>query len=239
MAFAFVQSASAMGTTTATSIAVSFASNVTANNLIVCAVSWGSAGGVVEAPTSVADAIGNTLTRIPNSANVDATNDQQQCLFYKPSIAGGASSVTCTFPASRSNRGIIVVEYSGESASPLDQQTSNFQTAPGTTTDAVTTGSKTTTTAGQLIVGAYTDCSAGTGTTVTAGTGYTKRRDTVGAAGGVQLVVEDQIQVSAGAIAVTFTEALNHRALSSMATFIASGSVTLNPPQLLLTGVGA
>lgn len=228
MAIAHVQSSAVTGTGATTSVARAFSGLVAAGNLIVVAVSWGSAS-VVESCT-VSDNLGNTYTRLTNCDQVDATNQQQIAVFYAKNVVGGSCTVTATFAGSRDNNGIVIAEYSGvDTTAPADQSVGNFQTAPGTGANAVTSTAKTTTQAGELAVGAYADTSVGAGTTITAGTGFTKRQDTGGGgAHSIQIVLEDQIQSSAGSIAATFTEALNHRALSAMATF-AAGAVSGAP----------
>lgn len=230
MAFAYVQSASVSGTSATTSVAKAFTSNVVTDNLIVVGVSWGSAA-VIES-CIVTDTLGNTYMRLPNCNQIDATNQQQIAVFYARNITGGACTVTATFAGSRDNNGIAIAEYSGgDSYLSVDKSGGNFQTAPGTGTDAVTSTAKTTEQAGELIIGVYTDSSAGAGTTVTAGTGFTKREDTGG--GGIhsiQIVLEDQVQSAPGSIAATFTEALNHRAATALATFILGAADA--PPQV-------
>jgi hypothetical protein len=238
VAIALVQSKSTKLTGSGTTIALAFTSNVTAGNLTVVGVSWGAAGGVIEALSSVADGLSNTYTRITNCDVVDSTNDQQHTIIYAKNIAGGACTITVTFTASRSNRGITIAEYSGaDTSAPLDQSVSNFQTSPGTGTDAVTSTTKTTTANGELIAGIYTDSTSGAGTTVSAGTGFTKQEDTGGTAGAIQIVYEDQIQSSSGSIAATFTETANHRALSAMATFKAPPAAGGTPERTMM-GVG-
>lgn len=239
MTYAYVQSASARNTTAGpvASQAVSLVNPVSLNNLIVIGLTWGSVS-TIENLTSFLDNLGNVYTRVPNCNRVDSTNQQQQTVYYAVVTAPGTPTITATFLANRDNTGIAAVEYSGGATSGvLDASTANFQASPGTGTDAVSSGNVTTIGDGELVFGVYTDCSAGAGTTVTAGTNFNLKREDTGGGGAhaVQIVVEDRMLATAGQVAATFTEALNHRALASVATFVPAGGVTsvLLPPPII------
>jgi hypothetical protein len=105
-----------------------------------------------------------------------------------------------TFAGAVTFASLQVAEYSGvATSSALDKTANNSQTDPGTAANAITSGSVTTTTDGQLILG-WTSALVVGGSTVSAGSGFTGRINVFG-----DILFEDQIQTSAGAIAATFT----------------------------------
>lgn len=221
MAAAHVQSNS--GTVfSGTTIAVAYSSNVTAGGLLVCHI-YANHG-----ISSVADSRSQTYSA---STNVTDGATYSLATFYFPNTTGGACTITCTFAGAVTYASMQVAEYSGVATSlPLDQTTSNNQTTPGTATDAITSGSVTTTTDGQLIVGWTTALTVGVGT-VTAGTNYTARTNIFG-----DTVDEDRVQTSAGSIAATFTTT---SATSNYITIISTfKAATASQSLLTLLGVG-
>lgn len=227
MAAAFVQSKSATNDASATTLPVTFTSNVAAGNLIVVAVHWGVTAS--EALTSVTDGLGNTYTEIGNCRRFDASGGDgtgfEITMYYAKNIAGGACTVTANYPAARSFRRIFVMEGSGlDTAAPLDQSTGQAQAAPGTGANAVTSGSVTTVANGEWIVGTTTSDTGAN--TPSGGTGFT-RREAVGFG-----AIEEQVQAVAGSIAATFTFGAADRAVTSVATFKAAAAATHSLPGL-------
>src|SRR3990167_8693513 len=98
---AHVQSKSFDASGNATTIAVTFDSNVTAGNLIAVGVGHWSGNTV-----TVADSLGNTYTQIRQVT--DDANARRLTMFYAMNIAGGANTVTATFSASGPGRVIGV-----------------------------------------------------------------------------------------------------------------------------------
>lgn len=213
-ATAFVQSKAFNGFS-GTDVAATFDANVTAGNLICGYVMWGWSGAQ---PTldSVTDSLGNTYTLLHNPTNATpGALKFAAAMFYAKNISGGADTVTATFSGSVSPRRIVIHEVSGaDTTAPLDVSAMLAQSDPGTGTDAVTSGSVTTTASGDYIFGATADVSQGT--TPVAGTGFTSRE------GANVMRSEDQIQASAGSIAATFTGS------NSIADYI-SGIMTFKP----------
>ena len=188
---AHVQSPTAVTGSSGTTLAIAYGSNVTAGNLLVCHIyaNHGISG--------VADSRSQTFT---SAVNVTDGATYSLATFYYANTTGGADTVTVTFAGAITYASLQCSEYSGvATSSPLDKFASNSQTTPGTGANAVTSGSVTTTTDGQLIVGWSTALTVGAGTT-SAGTGFTGRTNVFG-----DTLCEDQVQTSAGAIAATFT----------------------------------
>lgn len=221
---AHVQSPTPVTGSSGTTLAISYASNVTAGSLLSC---WIYANHGI---SSVADSRSQTFS---SAVNVTDGATFSLANFYYPNTTGGADTVTVTFAGAITYASLQCAEYSGvATSSPLDQATSNSQTAPGTGANAITSGNVTTTTAGQLILGWTTALTVGAGT-VSAGTGFTGRTNVFG-----DTIFEDQVQGAAGSIAATFTgtnAASNYITLIS--TYKAASAVTCTG-RLLLTGVG-
>lgn len=174
---------------------VAFTSNVTAGNLIVGGVSWDGNFTV----SGVTDSQGNTYT--VETPIKDGSNTIGIGIFHTIAGSSGACTVTVTLTGNANRKAAIIHEVSGVAASSYrDQYAGQSQSNPGTGSNAVTSGSVTTTTDGQYIFGFTGD--AGYSTGKAAGTGFTLRETDAG----MDIASsEDQIQTSAGSIAATFT----------------------------------
>lgn len=224
MAITFVQSPTAATGSSGTTLALAFGSNVTAGSML-CAHIYANHG-----VSGVADSRSQTYT-----AAVSVTDGSTFTLatYYFLNTTGGACTVTVTFAGAITYASLQVAEYSGIATSAaLDKFASNSQTAPGTGANAITSGSVTPTTNGQLILGWTTALTVGAGT-VSAGTGFTGRVNVFG-----DTLFEDQVQGAAGAIAATFTgtnAASNYTTLISTYKELAASTT---PNRLMLLGVG-
>ena len=202
---AHVQSPTAATAFSGASINLAYGSNVTAGGLLVCYIyaNHGISG--------VADSRSQTFTA---AVNVTDNATYSLAIFYYANTTAGADTVTVTFLGAITYASLQCSEYSGvATSSPLDKFASNSQTDPGTASNAVTSGSVTTTTDGQLIVGWTSALVVGSGT-VSAGTGYTGRTNVFN-----DTLHEDRVQASAGSIAATFT---TNNATSDYITLIAT-----------------
>ena len=225
---AYVQSASiSTDGTAATTVAVTFPGNVTAGNLIALFVAFNNVANIID---SVTDSLGNTYTLVDTALNFASDSHAS---YYAKNITGGACTVTVTFTASVGYRSLTVHEVSGlDTTAPLDQHAINTQVAPDIGTDAVTSGSVTTTTNGQYIFGACHVNNTGAGLTVDPGTGFTGRESIDGGADSAPLESEDQIQPTAGSIAATFTLGANNNTTTCIMTFKAASGATAWGPLL-------
>ncbi|HLZ14750.1 MAG TPA: hypothetical protein VKQ34_02040 [Candidatus Saccharimonadales bacterium] len=187
------QTGGTTGSTTSATIAQAFASNTTAGDLIIAAVSWDSA---TTATMTCSDTQGNTFTTV--GVWNDATNTQALSVCYAPNIVGGADTVTAKFGATAGNRYITVSEYSGVLAlSPYDKSAGvGGATNPGGTNGA-SSGSVTPTQNSELVYGAFILTNGSS--TITAGTGFTQRFSSLG------FEVQDLQQTTAAATASTQT----------------------------------
>lgn len=217
---AFVQSTgSSPGTATAPTLA--YGSDNTGTNLLVCCVTWDTAGGRVI--STVTDSKGNAWG--VSKFQDDTTNLQGGALYIAPNAAAGPNTVTVTFDGSAQFTGLIIAEYSGIATTSPADGTPAGQTASGTTaTDNVTSGNTTTGLAGDLILGVVVDTDGNS--TITGGTGFTKR----GASQTSGLSLEDLVQGSAGAIAATWTRSVSGRYAAITAAFKAASGGTQAPP---------
>ena len=201
----FVQVKSAVSTSSS-SVAITYPAVQTAGNLNVVAVMWGDTTSAV---SSVTDIKGNTYARAVGPTTITGLTS---AIYYAKSIAGGSNTVTVTFDQAASYPNVNVLEYSGLSTtSPLDVTSS--ATSSGTTANS---GSATTTSANELIVGAGNPSSAFTA----AGSGFSNR--IINSFGGIS---EDKIVSSTGSYNATATLTPGTWVMQ-MATFRASS----NPP---------
>lgn len=213
----------ASGNVNATTIAVTI-SAVGSGNDVCGIVSWDLAGSV--ALNSVTDDKGNAYNR--EIAIDDTTNNQRSCAFSRTNITNVPVTITANFASSIGFRGIIVDEFSGGSTASTDERDGTahggqFQNAPGTGTDAITSGTFTTATNGCLLYGA---CMGG-GTVTNASNGTSFSTGTSMVSSDYSMQSEYRTQVTAGSgTAATLTQAV----ASQRVTFL----IALKP-----SGVGA
>ncbi len=174
----------AVGTSLAASGAV-----VGSGNTVIGSFSIDSSGGgdIV----SVTDDKGNTYTVVDNVN--DAANVQRFCSFVLGNIANGPSTITAG-STSKSFRTVTWEEISGVAAlsDPRDGHGGQLQTAPGTSSNGVTSGSVTTTVNGDLIWGAT--CNSSDGTVPSVGSGFAAG---TGDSDGAIIVTENRTQTTA------------------------------------------
>jgi len=226
-AWKFVQTRSTIDdVATSTTIAATFVANVTAGNLIVVHVGHESASGTT---VTVADTLSNTYTEV-NSA-FDSVNGQKGWMFYAKNITGGACTVTATISVTETARRIIIDEYSGlDTTAPLDASAVQYESAPGTGTDAVNSTAFTTNAANDLVVGATQNTSQATpgSGVITEGTNFKMR----GSAGTSICKTESRNLASAGSVDATFTHSsaqahITHGAAFKEASTGVTGTATI------------
>src|SRR6185312_3488206 len=147
MTISHVQSGTNQVAGAATSITVTLGSAVGSGNCVVGAVTRNDNEAVV----TITDDKGNTYTNLDQVH--DASTGYYVTSFVLGNIINGPVTITATFGGSEGFRTIAVDEYSGVSvvSNPNDGHAGQLQAAPGTGTDAVTSGAFTTTANGNLI----------------------------------------------------------------------------------------
>ncbi len=228
-----------------------FASSVTTGDTIVCGFQADINAG--DTP-SVNDSAGNG----PYNVTAWALSGGSVGLFiaWKGNVTGGASfNVTATNSVSRSNWAGVCEEWSGvnASANPADvtPAAGNVQTAPGTTTNAITSSAETTVTNGDLLIGITGDTgTGGTGqsTTCPSSAGTSSVTYALGSAsttfnGAVACVqTENAVQSTAGASTLaTFTQGTNNGAITFLLALKApggGGGATIKTQPMSLMGAG-
>jgi len=210
----FVQVKSATATS-ASSITAAFTAAQTAGNLNVVAVMWGDTTSTV---SSVTDSRSNAYTL---AVGPSAANGLTSAIYYAKNIAAGSNTVTVTFNKAAGWPNINVMEYSGlDTATPLDVVSS--ASGSGTTANS---GSATTTSATELIVGAGNPVT----TFTAAGSGFSNR--IINSFGGIS---EDKIVTSTGSYNATATMTSGGW-IMQMAAFRASGQGGSNPAPTVST----
>ncbi len=170
----------------ASSVAITYPSMQTAGNLNVVAVMWGDITSTV---SSVTDSKGNIYAL---AVGPTRSSPLSSAIYYAKNIAAGSNTVTVTFNQTASFPNINILEYSGlDQTSPLDVTASAV--GSGTTANS---GSATTTSANELIVGAGNPTSLFTA----AGSGFSNR--IINSDGGIS---EDKVVTSTGSYNATAT----------------------------------
>jgi hypothetical protein len=170
--------------TSASALTTAYSSQQAAGNLNVVAVMW---GGTTRAVSSVTDSRGNSYALAVGPTKATGLSS---AIYYAKNIASGSNAVTVTFNGTVAYPNVNVLEYSGlDTANPLD--VSAAATGSGTTANS---GSATTTSANELIVGAGNPTSVFTG----AGSGFSNR--VINGFGGIS---EDRVVSSSGSYSAT------------------------------------
>lgn len=213
---AFVQSNSATPQSSSqSSVSVTFTAAQTLGNLNVVVVGWNDSTATV---SSITDSSGNSYA--PAAAPVVQGGTASQAIYYAKNIfaaAAGANTVTVTFNVGARFPDIRIAEYGGlDTVNPLDVSAG----AQGTTTSTSNSGSVTTTTANDLLVGANLVQS----TTTAAGTGYTSRTITQDGD-----ILEDSVVTVTASYNATATLDKVQPWIMQMVAFRAAGSGTLAP----------
>ncbi len=212
---AFVQSNSVTPQSPQTTVTVTYTAAQTLGNLNVVVVGWNDSTATV---SSVSDSRGNGYALA--AAAVVQSGTASQAIYYAKNISAavaGANTVTVTFSVAAAFPDIRIAEYSGlDTVNPLDVSVG----AQGTTTTS-NSGSVTTSSANDLLVGANLVQSS----SLAAGAGYTNR--------GITLqdgdILEDRVVTVAGSYNATAVLDRVQAWIMQMAAFRAAGGGTPAP----------
>jgi len=159
-ATASVQTTAKAATASTSSLSVAFPASTVAGDLILVAFDYATNA----TPSSVTDSQGNVFTAI--GAQLTSPGGSHSRVYYAKNIKGGADTVTITLSATSAWLEVYLSEYSGvDPTNPIDAQAGASGGA-----GAVSSGSATTTAAGDVIYG-YCVADA----TCTFGSGFTAR----------------------------------------------------------------
>jgi hypothetical protein len=176
--------------------------NVTSGNYILCFSWWLDSGG--QTFTNFSKTSGtSTVGSFTEPDTTLVTGNNHAIAGYAAVTGTGTATITVTLSGAATGTVYIACnEVSGLNGT-VDKHTLQAQSAPGTGTNAITSGSVTTTVNGDYLWGWTTDTNANCSAlnAGTSGSGYTLRTSTNTA----NRNTEDQVQASAGAIAATFT----------------------------------
>lgn len=203
--------------------ALLFANAAFSGTLVQCVTAGNAAGGTTLS-TNITVSDGNLLhvgaiyrNNAGTSHTITATcgtaaaigdetrTNRQATHAYVPNVSAGSCTVTLTTPNSNDFRGLAVCEISGlDTVSPLDDDASNVQETPGTSTDAVTSGSMTASAAGSVSGFGIQVGDIGANNRPAAGTGFDDG-GTVMQTDEFNIGRAEHMAVSAGSHAATFT----------------------------------
>ena len=191
---AFVQGAIGLGYN-ANSDAAIFSSNVTNGDMIAVMVS--AQGGTIAGVSSSCSGSFAQVDAVSNAVLGATSSD-----WYALANATGPCTVTASFSGSPGHSAVLATEISGVAATnPLDAHSAMNQDQPTPATDAITSGTATTTQNGDYIWGASVSPNASF-SAVSQGTGFTLKQ---GPQSG-EAVGEYEIQSGAGPVSATFTD---------------------------------
>lgn len=186
---------------------------------------------------SVADDQGNTYN--VETIVRDAGGPTSACAFSRTNITNAPTTITVTFSASIGFRKLLVDEFSGGSTASTDERDGaahggQLQSSPGTGTDAITSGTFTTSNDGDLLWGG---CIGPNSTTnPTAGTSFSNgAAETTDYSG----KTEYRVQATAGSgTAATFTQAANTDRMTFLIALKPAGGAAPTTPKSTLMMMG-
>ena len=147
MGIGFVQVASATPQSSQTSVLVSYPQAQTAGDLNLVVVGWNDTSATVQ---SVTDSVGNSYALAAGPLTGTALT---QSIYYAKNILAASNSVTVTFSKAAASPDVRILEYKGlNTTAPLDVTAGASGTSGSNAT--VSSGSATTTSANELILGA-------------------------------------------------------------------------------------
>lgn len=155
----------------------------------------------------------------------DTSNGQKVARYAATITGGGSTTITVTLDAASSFRFIGVVEVSNTSGydSAAAAQNGAFQNAPGTGTDAISSGATPTLTSQPALISGWSMNTAGSGDP-TPGTGFTDGGSCETVFSGTALVRFEYKRVtSTTGQAATFTGAFGSQHVTMVAAFLESG----------------
>jgi hypothetical protein len=201
------------GSTSSSTLA--FPSSNTAGNWIGVLIRAGQSGEVF----TVKDSTGNTYHQAIQFN--ETGNGNTLGVFYAENIASGPNTITVSDTVSNTLR-FTILEYSGiATTNSLDVTAA----AQGKSTSA-NSGNATTTSSGDLLLGAILTAGAAS---YTAGSNY-KIEESVPAAPNAKLIAEDQVQAAAGPVSASATLGAADNWAAGLAAFkAASGGGASNP----------
>jgi RHS repeat-associated protein len=198
-----VQHAKQNGGTNTKAVLAFGANNVAGNWIGVCVRASGTNQNL-----SMSDTNGNLYRQAVSVNETGGANTL--AVFYAENIAAGPNTVAVSDTVS-SNLEMVILEYSGLA---LYGSLDGTASAIGNSTSPAS-GSTTTTANGDLLLGSIMSAS---GTTFTAGTGYTQE-DFVPGAPSTQLIAEDETQAQSGSASATAALAASGYWAAALAAF--------------------
>lgn len=233
MAWAHVQSFTIFAAGPVTSLSKALTSPVAIGDTVFVQTCYADATGTFT--DVVDDNLGNVYTLVIRKTN--ATSQQGAAIWKSIVTVAGTPTVRQRYnptpgTSSGSFVGIAGDHFTGsDAASVIDGSNGQAQNAPGVGVNALSSLSFVTAKAGDLIFGAFQDCS--TNGTITQGTGFTLGATLNAGVGNLLLQNEYLVQIAAGAITATATAtngADNYTSLGaaiSPATVVPPGGLAL------------
>jgi hypothetical protein len=210
---------------------LAYPNNVSANSLLLVTVTWGSSSS--NTTPTVSDSLGNSFSLV--QVKYDAPMTQGYVLYYAVNTKGaGADTVKVSYASGSNYGGLIIEEFSGIAASsPLDGSAVQDQQNITGGTNALSSGSFSTSSAGDLIyVSTFNPnqniSSLAPGANFTSSINVSSFWSNTGPFAGTEYT----IQSSSGSIAGTFTTSNTSGvyATTIAAAFKASSSPVPSPP---------
>lgn len=191
----------------------------TAGNVADLILSFPSARTV----SSIASSPVETWTAI--GVATDSSNGQKLARYVAKIANGGSTTITVTLDSAASYRfgGVVEVSNCSDYDSAAAAHNEAFQNAPGTGTDAITSGATPTLTSQPALISGWSMNSAGSGDP-TPGTGFTDGGSCETVFSGTALIRFEHKRVTATTgQAATFTGAFGSQHITSVAAFLESG----------------
>ena len=212
---------------TSTTYVLSLPAKVTSSDAVFGSVAYAYGPAI----STIKDDQNNSYTIPAHGTASDTTDGESLTQFYALGITNAPKTITVTFSTSATNVQMVLDEYS--SIASFDQSAIQYQAAPGTGSNAVTSGNATTLSNGELIYGSSGQFSGAGTRTLSAGTSFTRQQNSP-ASGQPAQASESLVQASAGTTAATFTTSVTGNDVAGVMTFAPRGCASA--PSYTFTG---
>src|SRR2546429_179076 len=226
MSASILQERETSNSATGTSTSLAFVSNNTAASAVHALATWGTKLQDLTSITDTNNTYGSVLDFIH-----DDNNSQAAGQAIAVNIAAGANTVQANYSNTPGFRGILIREIGGVATAPNDGHAGQWQSAPGTGTDACTSGNATNATQPAFMSGL---CMNNGGAAPTQGTGFSLGINAWSFGGTNNTTSEHKAVTDTAAKAATFTCSGTPSTLTLMAMFDepASGATGIGPANI-------
>lgn len=224
----------------APTLTFTYASSVTSGTMLICTT--GFAVLTTEAVSGVQDGVNNVAwTQLPSPASPIAETNQGRttATWYYLNSAAGTPTVTVTYNGLTLARNMVCGAYSGlATISAADVSTGQPQINPGTSADAVTSGTSASTAQANSLAITISYANEASLTFAVSASGYTSQLASTSSSSATWAVGDKNIASAGSTTAGTFTVSSASADTNTLVAVFKEPAATARPSTLMTMGVG-